>query len=76
MTRRILYGSAVSLAIVAILSGCAAPNAAAPGPGVTAPPPPPPQQKQDQLFAPVPGDNVQSPGGFVPSPGSGVYRGN
>jgi hypothetical protein len=80
MTKRDLYAVAVGLAIVLGLCNCAAPNPPAQNPAISpevaAPPAPPPPAAArraptatgDNLFAPTPGDMVQSPGIYVPTP--------
>jgi hypothetical protein len=75
MIQQVLRGCVLGLALISYLSGCSGsggPGQGAAGAGSS--PPPPPQQTPD-LFAPTPGDGVQSPGNFVPS-GNRQYRGN
>jgi hypothetical protein len=81
MTKRFLCEGIAGVAIILCLSSCTPPNPP-PAPAVAAPaPPPPPVRRQapantgDNLFAPSPGDMVQSPGIYVPSPGAPSSQG-
>ena len=66
--KQVLCISAASLAVLLGPLACSNPNG--PGQNDAAAPPPP-----SALFAPTPGDTVQSPGNYAPS-GNGPYRGN
>jgi len=73
MIKPVFRGCVISLALIGCLSGCS--GSGGPGQGAAGANVPPPPQQAPDLFAPTPGDGVQSPGNFVPS-GNRQYRGN